>query len=261
MWITGEFRLLALSFNLYILHAHVNTQINLHILINYYVYYTVGSVARKPVVKQSYILKSGRCVIIFKYFLWVVITPPPPQPKPTWLSWVAVTRAHNSTGTTLTVSHSGYQGSTRASPDPQDRPPARGTCVHQSQTWEQNLVKLSSAWDRGGVSSSKPQKKVATILLASESVMADFCKWDCLYSKHILCNYNVNYCPLLKCTKWELFYLGQSEDYSPEIISQRALRICSKEVKGQMSVYNVILVKQETCNQVLILAEGCCFSL
>lgn len=58
-------------------------QINLHILINHYIYYTVGSVARKPVVKQSYILKSGRCIIIFKYFLWIVIIPTPTQPKST----------------------------------------------------------------------------------------------------------------------------------------------------------------------------------
>lgn len=75
-----------LSFNFYILHTYINTQINLHILINHYIYYTVGSVARKPVVKRSYILKSGKCITIFKYFLWIVITPPPAQPKSEGLS-------------------------------------------------------------------------------------------------------------------------------------------------------------------------------
>lgn len=67
-----------------------------------------------------------------------------------------------------------------------------------------------------------------------------------------------------KCTTRELgckFYLGQSEDYSLEITSQRAPRICSKEVNRGMSVYNVISEKQETCSQALTLAEGGCFSL
>lgn len=89
-WLEGKFLLPILSFNVYILHAHVNTQINLHILINHYIYYMVGSVARKPVVKQSYILKSGRCIIIFKYFLWIVITP---TPTPAW-THVVLLRFH-----------------------------------------------------------------------------------------------------------------------------------------------------------------------
>ena len=54
-----------------------------------------------------------------------------------------------------------------------------------------------------------------------------------------------------------MFYLEQLEDCSRETAFQIALRNCSKEAEGKVSVY-VILVKGGTCNWAHIFVEGHC---
>ena len=56
------------------------------------------------------------------------------------------------------------------------------------------------------------------------------------------------------------FYLGQMRTKARETAFQRALRNCSKEVMGKVSIY-MILVKGATCNQVHIFLQKVSASL